>query len=290
MQSWFGGSFRAVLDVARMADEIGIDQLCIAEHLVMSEEGIKDYPYGPYYQAIDAPWPEPIAYLGALAAVTSRIGLSTGVLLAPLRPAVLVAKQLATLDHLSEGRLTVGLGAGWQRAEYEACGVPFEGRFGRLAEQIGAMRALWSPGPASFVGETTRFEKVFAQPKPHGGRMIPIWLGLGLGPRNLDRIVALADGWLPVATDVDTIVAEASVIRAYCERHGRHPDTLAIRASPQSGTEPVAGSDFGQLQADCARLMAAGVETIQVYPHRLCKGPDEVARLFETLVGMRGGI
>lgn len=280
-----------MLDVARMADEVGIDQLCIADHLVMNEEGIKDYPYGAYYQAIDAPWPEPIAYLGALAAVTSRIGLSTGVLLAPLRPAVLVAKQLATLDHLSEGRLTIGLGAGWQRAEYEACGIPFEGRFNRLEEQIGAMRALWSPGPASFLAKTTQFEKVFAEPKPHGGRMIPIWLGLGLGPRNLDRIVALADGWLPVATDVDTIVAEAALIRAHCESRGRDPDSLAIRASPQSGTAPVdGGADIGQLQADCVRLIAAGVETIQVYPHRLCKGPEEVARLFEMLVGMRSAI
>ncbi len=103
MQTWFGGDFAAVLPLIRLADALGLDQVSLAEHLLITESGKDAYPYGTYYQDLNDPWPEPIVYLAALAGTTTRIGLSTGIMIAPLRPAVLLAKQIATLDVLSQG-------------------------------------------------------------------------------------------------------------------------------------------------------------------------------------------
>ena len=111
LQKWFGGDFAPVIDLMRQADEAGIDQVNITDHVVMGEH-IENYPYGPFYNPLDFPWYEPIAVLSAIAAVTKTMRLSTGILIAPLRPAVLLAKQIATLDVLSRGRVDIGLGLG----------------------------------------------------------------------------------------------------------------------------------------------------------------------------------
>jgi probable F420-dependent oxidoreductase len=286
VQDWSGGDLTALLDVARLADEAGIDQLSIADHLLMTEADAEAYPYGTYYQPIDYPWPEPISCLSAIAAVTRRIELSTGILIAPLRSAALIAKQLATLDGLSHGRVVAGFGAGWQKSEYLASGVAWEGRFGLLAEQIGAMRALWGEQPARFSGRHIAFEDVYATPRPYRQRSIPIWLGLGLGPLNLERIVTLADGWLPIRTDVDGIIEEARLVRAACSERGRDPASLMIRASPSAGL-PSASPDLHLLRDQIARLAEGGIDVVQVYPFGLCAGRDTCTDLFGQLAEMR---
>jgi probable F420-dependent oxidoreductase len=280
MQDWFAGDFSAVIPLIRLADELGLDQVSLAEHLLISEAGAANYPYGDYYQALTDPWPEPIVYLSLLAGVTHRIELSTGILIAPLRPAPLLAKQLATLDLLSRGRLVAGLGVGWQLEEYEACNMNWDGRFKRLEEQILACRTLWRDTPASFEGRTERFRDVYAMPKPARPGGIPIWLGLGLGEHNLRRVVELADGWLPLETDPDKLAPEIDRLRQACVAGGRDPATLSIRAT-------VMPADFTTMQAVALKLVAAGVSMLQFYPASCCAGPDECARLFEDLLALR---
>src|SRR5262245_58425459 len=124
-QNFFGGNLAKAGDFARMAEGEGIDLVSITDHVAMGPRTDR-YPYGPFPVGPEWPWPEPMVVLSAIAAVTERIRLSMSVLIAPLRSAALLAKQAATLDAISGGRLDLGVGVGWQEEEYLASGIPVE--------------------------------------------------------------------------------------------------------------------------------------------------------------------
>ena len=119
------------LDLARAAEDAGVDRIVVVDHVVMGPHTDK-YVWGKFPVPPDAPWFEPITMLTAIAAVTERVRLATGILIVPLRPAAFLAKQIATLDQLSNGRVDLGVGTGWQREEYDAAGVPWDERWQRL--------------------------------------------------------------------------------------------------------------------------------------------------------------
>src|ERR1700722_4619038 len=149
-------------------------------HVVLLDDPTSRSPYsadGRIAVPASADWLDPLAGLSFAAAVTSRIGLATGVLLLPEHNPVLVAKQAATLDVLSAGRLTLGVGIGWYAEEFAALGVPCARRGERTAEYVAAMRTLWSDDVATFSGEFARFDNVRVNPKPVHGRRIPIVAG-----------------------------------------------------------------------------------------------------------------
>ena len=118
-------NFHQIADLAKMAEQAGVDRIMLTDHVVMGEHTDK-YPYGPFPFPPETAWLEPLASLAHMAAVTSQVRFSTKILIAPLRPAAVLAKTLATMDVLSQGRLEVGVGTGWQREEYEAASVPLE--------------------------------------------------------------------------------------------------------------------------------------------------------------------
>src|SRR5258707_11969557 len=140
-----------------------------------------------------ADWIDPMIGLSFAAAATSTIGIATGVLLLPEHNPVLVAKQAATLDSLSGGRFTLGVGVGWSREEFDALGIPFERRAARTGEYVAAMRTLWRDDVASFEGEFVRFDSVRVNPKPFADRRIPVVLG-GNSDAALRRGVELGCG------------------------------------------------------------------------------------------------
>ena len=167
--------------VAVAAEEAGFATLWSGEHVVMVDEPRSRYPYsadGTIAVRPDADWLDPLLGLSFAAAVTSRIGLATGVLLLPEHNPVLAAKQAATLDVLSGGRFTLGVGIGWSADEFAALGVPFARRAQRTAEYAAVLRTLWAEDAASFDGEFTRFEAVRVYPKPVRARRIPIVMGV----------------------------------------------------------------------------------------------------------------
>ena len=125
------------------------------------------YPFGKFPYGPEEPWPEPLILLAAIAGVTERVRLGTGILISPLRPAVLLAKTAATLDQVSHGRLDLGVGLGWQREEFSAGGVSFKNRRVVFADQLRACVALWTrPGPVSFASETVNFTDIWCEPRP----------------------------------------------------------------------------------------------------------------------------
>jgi alkanesulfonate monooxygenase SsuD/methylene tetrahydromethanopterin reductase-like flavin-dependent oxidoreductase (luciferase family) len=144
--SLLGGDPRGVVDVAVACEGAGADEVVVSDHVVMGPD-VSLYPWGRFPTGPDDPWLEPLTVLAAVAAATRRVGLHTSILVAPLRPAALLAKQAATVDGLSGGRLSLGVGTGWQEAEFAAVGVDFAARGQLLDETIGACRALWTSAP-----------------------------------------------------------------------------------------------------------------------------------------------
>jgi len=192
------GATRAVIDaVAVAAEQSGFSTLWSGEHVVMVDRSASRYPYsddGQIAVPATADWIDPLIGLSFVAAATSTIGIATGVLLLPEHNPVLIAKQAATLDTLSGGRFTLGIGVGWSREEFDALGVPFERRAARTAEYVSAMRTLWREDVASFDGEFVSFDSIRVNPKPVAHRRIPIVLG-GNSDAALRRVVEWGDGW-----------------------------------------------------------------------------------------------
>jgi probable F420-dependent oxidoreductase len=166
--------------------------------------------------------------MAAMAAVTEKLRFLTGVIILPLRNPLVLAKQVATLDHMSGGRIELGIGVGWLKEEFEALGVPFEKRGKRSDEYIAAMRKLWAEDGASFAGEFVNFHEVSSNPKPMRGG-VPIVIG-GHSEAAARRAGRLGDGFFPsIGTQVD-ILPLFDVVRRSAEAAGRDPQSIEIMA------------------------------------------------------------
>jgi len=241
------GAQRAVIDtVAAAAETAGFDTLWAGEHVVMVDQSSSRYPYsadGQIAVSSTADWLDPMLCLSFAAAATATIGVATGVLLLPEHNPVVVAKQAATLDQLSDGRLTLGVGIGWSRDEFDALGVPFARRGSRTREYVAAMRAIWRNDVASFQGEFVRFDRIRVNPKPFRDGRIPVVLG-GNSDAALRRVAAWGDGWygfyLP---DIATVTGRVSFLRDRCRQVGRDPAELSLAVAMPS----LRPSDMGPL-------------------------------------------
>ena len=228
-----GGDLDRVLELARAADAAGIHQLVLPDHVAIGPR-LDRYPFAdrfPYPP--EEPWLEPMTTLAAIAGVTDRVRLATGVLIGPARPAVLLAKTAATLDVLSRGRLDLGLGTGWQREELAAVGVPYREREARLDDTARACRALWNDDPpVGFASATVSFDALWCEPRPVQPGGVPLWFGGGPTEATARRIAELGVGWLPVGgTSADDVGRGIGMLREAFERAGRDPATLEVRAS-----------------------------------------------------------
>jgi probable F420-dependent oxidoreductase len=224
------GANRAVIDaVAAAAERCGFATLWSGEHVVMVDRSASRYPYsddGQIAVPATADWIDPMIGLSFAAAATSSIGIATGVLLLPEHNPVVVAKQAATLDTLCGGRLTLGVGIGWSREEFDALGVPFDRRAARTAEYVAAMRTLWRDDIASFDGEFVHFDSVRVNPKPT--RRIPIVIG-GNSDAALRRVVAWGDGWYGFNLNGVRAVAERiALLHRLCAECGRDRSELRL--------------------------------------------------------------
>ena len=223
--------------VGRTAERCGFATLWAGEHVVMVDRPDSPYPYaddGRIAVPSDADWLDPLALFAFLAALTSRIRLATGVLLLPEHNPLIMAKHAASVDVLSGGRLTLGVGIGWSAEEYAALGVPFRGRGQRNREYVEAMRMLWRDDPSSYEGEYVRFEQVRCYPKPTR-RSIPFVLG-GNSARALERVARYGDGWYGFNLSLDDLPERLDVLRSACQRHGRSAASVRTAAFVSDAT------------------------------------------------------
>ena len=226
--------------VAERADELGFATLWCGEHVVMVDEPGSRYPYaddGKIAVAPDADWLDPLLALSFAAALTSRITLATGILLLPEHNPLVVAKQAATLDVLSGGRFSLGIGVGWSAEEFAALGVPFTRRSARTAEYVAAIRQVWADDVASFRGDFACFESVRVNPRPVHDRRLPVILG-GTTDAALDRVAEYGDGWYGFNVEAAAVQHRLRVLADRCSRHGRQLRDLSISVSvPDAGPD-----------------------------------------------------
>jgi len=274
------GGWAGLVDLAAAAEAAAVDAVSVVDHVALGGD-LSGYPYGSFPGGPDAPWLEPLTTLAAFAGRTSRIGLMTGILIAPLRPPALLAKSAATLDQLSGGRLELGVGTGWLPKEYEAVGLDFADRGRLLDDALAACRALWRGGPTSFDSPRLRFDDVHVSPTPLQPGGVPLWVGGELHPRNVARIVAHADGWIPAPpTKPADVAAGAERLREAFAQAGRDPAALRVRVSlgrPREGGPERAFETLPEV------LAQTGATDVFVAHQAFAAGPDGAAELFATL-------
>jgi probable F420-dependent oxidoreductase len=225
----------AILDIARSAESAGLDSVWVSDHVVHPLTGPADYPYAAGGPPFRPEWGylEALTTLALIAGATDRIRLGTSVLLLPMRETLLAGKQLATLDVLSGGRVTVAVAAGWWRAEFEALGADFDSRGARLDEQLRALRALWSDGAGEWQGRQVRFPPVALRPTPAQTGGPELWIG-GRGPRVWRRVAETPGaGWHGIGYQREQLTEARAAIAVACDAAGREPAT--VRYSTATG-------------------------------------------------------
>jgi probable F420-dependent oxidoreductase len=221
----FGNDPVAIKDYAQAAEDLGYDYLLVYDHVLGAHPNREPKLTGPYTH--EHPFHEPMVLYGFLAAATTRIQLTTGILILPQRQTVLVAKQAAEVDLLSRGRLRLGIGLGWNYVEYDALGENFQTRGRRVEEQVQVLRKLWTQPLVTHRSERFVIDNAGLNPLPVQ-RPIPIWFG-GTAEGALRRAAKLGDGWMPSGrppNDVTKGLVEQ--VHKYLNEAGRDGKTFGI--------------------------------------------------------------
>ncbi len=240
-------------DLAVAAEERGFDSLWFPEHSHIPVSRLTPWPGGgdlpqQYYDCMD-----PFVALAAAAAVTKTIMLGTGICLVIQRDPIQTAKEVATLDKISGGRVQFGVGGGWNLDEISNHGTEFKTRFRLMGERIAAMKEIWTQEQAEYHGEFVDFDPIFAAPKPVQKPYPPIIVGGGF-PHSAKRVIEYGDGWIPIAGRGQDILGLLPEFRQMARDAGRDPETLGISIFGIVGAELT--------QDEVAGYRDAGVERI----------------------------
>ena len=257
-------------ELAQKAEEVGFHSIWAVEHAVVPLEYASTYPYDDggrlFKGASQLDHSDPLIWLAFAAAATTKIRLATGILILPQRNPLIAAKEIASLDRLSNGRLDLGIGVGWLREEFEALGVPFEARGARTDEYLRALKVLWSETEAEFLGNFVDFAPVYCQPKPTQ-QPIPILVG-GHSDRAAQRAGELGDVFFPAERPIETLVSLHSLARQHAEKSGRDPSQIELWTSSNGD------------RAHLDQLVEAGVTQVMV-PSR---PPEQLEELYSELI------
>jgi probable F420-dependent oxidoreductase len=283
MQFWSGTAFMPATEavaVAAMLDEAGFDGIVSSDHLIYPRNLTSRYPSptGRPGWSPDTAWPDSWVLIGAMAAVTSRLRFSNAVYVAPARPLLEVAKQVATASVVSRGRVSLAVGAGWMREEYELLGQDFGNRGKRLDEMIPALRALWRGGWVSWSGQYYHVPEIMIEPHPTAP--VQILCG-GESDAALRRAAHLCDGWVGYAYKWDDAISYVDRLAVVRREYGRDNDPFeillallepptpdlfkqaedagitAVMCSPWAGLADVAAGQHDTLKKDAGRYRAA---------------------------------
>ncbi len=277
----FEASPEAIVTAATKAEEVGFDAIFVNDHIIVGSD------------ARSAPWTnvyDPLVSMSFIAAHTTRIGVGVSVLIMPYRNPIATAKALATLDRMSGGRLTIGVGVGWNEVEFAALGIPFHARGARTNEYLRLWQACWAPGRVSFSGKFISFTDMFVNPKPMQQPHPPIWAG-GTSDAALRRAAQFAAVWQPTPLPIAQLVERQATLRRACEAAGREPIatrlSFRVEFSTITGNTPPTGSDRptghgtpAEVAADLLRYReAAGLDAFQINFH----GNRDLGQLLQSM-------
>jgi probable F420-dependent oxidoreductase len=266
-----GNSITDAGGYAKALEDMGFASLWLPDHVVVFEQYAPNYGYSPDGLPPYGPrqgWFDPLFGLAAMAATTSRIRLGTNILILPERNPVVLAKEVVALDHLSGGRIDLGVGLGWSPEEFAALGVPFENRGARCDAYISAMTCLWTDEVATYESEFVSFTGAVQLPKPVQTPRPPIIIG-GQSPAALRRAATLGDGWSSWMLPSDAVETALAGLDAECDKAGREPGSLRrIHTIFYPGAEA-----FEQFLERCQKN---GVDEVVVVPWVPDRDPFEV--------------
>ena len=260
-------------EIARRGDQLGFDCMVAPDHIIQPTNIESPYPYtvsGNFGGGArsDGEWPEQLTTLAFLAGITQRIRLVTSVMIVPYRNPILTAKMLATIDMLSKGRLTVGVGVGWMEEEFEALDAPpFAKRGAVTDEYLRAFKELWTSDDPHFEGEFCSFSGLSFLPKPTQKPHPPIWVG-GQRRRAIRRAAQLGDAWHPVGAipaatlEPEELSEKVAILGRYAEKAGRDPGSVEVAMkAPLYDTSLPSGVD--RLGGDRRRFSGSPDEVLQ---------------------------
>ncbi|MBX7430836.1 TIGR03619 family F420-dependent LLM class oxidoreductase [Mycobacterium sp. Y57] len=280
MQFWSGTAFMNTTDalaVARLLDEAGFDGMVTSDHMIYPRHLQSPYPdstSGTPPWPPETPWPDAWVLTGAMAAVTERLRFSNAVYIAPARPLLEVAKQIATASVISGGRVSLAAGVGWMREEYALMGQDFGTRGKRLDEMIPALRTLWQGGWVSWHGEYYQVPEMMIEPHPPGP--VPILVG-GESDTALRRAARMCDGWVGYAYRWDEAVGYARRLTELRREYGRADEPFEILLAlmePPSAELYLRAEEAGITSVMCAPWMGADGGAAPGDPARF-RGPIE---------------
>ena len=281
----FPATPEAIVETACKAEELGFDALFVNDHVIV-DDSPRNSPWRNVY--------DPLMVLAYVAARTSRVRLGTSVLIMPYRNPIVTAKMLATLDQMSGGRAIAGVGAGWNEAEYDALGVPYQERGARTTEYLRLWQACWEPGPTTFHGRFFSFDNMHVNPKPVQQPHVPLWIG-GSSHASLRRAARFAQVWQPTPTGLGDLIRNQAYLRDACAaiERGDVPRTRMsfrvnfshITGSSGSGVDrPTGQGSPEQVASDLKRYrQEAGLEEFQINFNG-CRSLQELLDSMDVLV------
>jgi probable F420-dependent oxidoreductase len=279
-----------LVEMARVAENSGIDTVMLSEHIVLGPSAGADGVMGnpreyamPGNQDPTMPWPDSLGLAAAIAAVTTTIRIALAAVIAPLRHPLLLAKQLATLDLLSRGRLIVQPTVSWHEDEYRAVGVPFEERGRRLDEHLAAWSRVWAESPASFAGRHYQFEEIYLEPKPTTPEGPHIWIGGSTAhPAVIRRLVEYGSGFHPLGQPSDE---ELTQLHDSLREAGRDPGELEWVGGVRGRfTDDRSPADLEEALEQVPRQVSRGFGTICIKPSQFIDTRAELPRFCEHVV------
>ena len=259
------GGWEHLIRRAELADTAGVDRLAVSDHVAFgpdldayadpSRGGVSGgrQPTGP-----DGHWLEPLTVISHLTARTTNVRFGTNILLAALRRPVVLAKTAATIDALSGGRLDLGVGVGWQAAEYAAAGLDFRQRGAQLDHTLAVCQTIWGGNDVSFTDDRLRFERVWQEPKPAAGA-VPVWVSGTTNPRAMARLARFGSGWIPWGPDAADIAGGIGRMRAAVTEHGRDPAEIGVVGTLATVAGEDGAVDVAATMAKVPALLNAGV-------------------------------
>jgi probable F420-dependent oxidoreductase len=285
-------SFRTLPDYVAELERIGFDDVMDGEHILFVPS--MDHPGGAGNMVHErvtqrSDRADTLTMFAAISMRTSRIKMVSSIILAAAHSFAVLARQAATVDLISDGRLMLGVGGGWNVAEFEAQGIPPKERDARTEETVRACRELWKPGLASYHGRWINFDQVVSEPAPVTPGGPPVWWGgNALKGRTAQRVVEFCAGWLArEAADYDEIARSVDALRRGAEAAGRDPASLGFRASVIPTDEWAASANreqlFDRVLHHCGRLAAVGVTHFNIPQNYFQLSLEDLAELLARL-------